>query len=173
MTRWLASLRSELAGYHQFEKKAGYTEEITPCMEQPGVGGMGFHYGDPMLIDGKVEALKPELLLYAPEKNGRMRLVAVEYIVPFTAWTDATPPSLYGLEFSPNQTFQVWALHAWVWRNNPRGMFADLCGPGTQKQLLQWRQDGRKRVFVGEFRRTWHHIVLMAQPDMRPAVMGR
>lgn len=127
VNRWLASLKSELAGYHRFEvaKTAGYATEVTPCMEQAGVGGMGFHYGDPTLIDGEVEALKPELLLYAPEKNGRMRLVAVEYIVPFTAWTSAAPPRLHGLEFSPNQTFQVWALHAWVWHNNPRGMFAD------------------------------------------------
>jgi hypothetical protein len=86
---------------------------------------MGFHCGDPGLIDGVVEELKPELLLYEPQKNGRLRLVAVEYVVPFTAWTQADPPSLHGLTFAANQTFQVWALHAWVWRHNPAGTFAD------------------------------------------------
>jgi hypothetical protein len=127
VNRWLASLRGVLAPFHRFEAAhaAGYDAQITPCMELPGTGGMGFHCGDPGLIDGVVEELKPELLLYEPQKNGRLRLVAVEYVVPFTAWTQADPPSLHGLTFAANQTFQVWALHAWVWRHNPAGTFAD------------------------------------------------
>jgi hypothetical protein len=24
-----------------------------------------------------------------------------------------------------NHTFDVWALHVWVWKHNPSGMFAD------------------------------------------------
>ena len=27
--------------------------------------------------------------------------------------------------FARNETFQVWALHVWVWRKNPNGTFAD------------------------------------------------
>ena len=51
-------------------------------------------------------------------------VVGVEYVVPFTAWTSPTPPTLYGESFQRNETFQVWALHAWIWKENPRGTFA-------------------------------------------------
>jgi hypothetical protein len=94
-------------------------------MEQAGAGGMGFHYGDTNLIDSTVEEFAPELLLFEPQKNGKLRLVAVEYIVPFTAWTEPEPPTLHGLSFHANDTFQVWALHAWVEQNNPAGIFQD------------------------------------------------
>jgi hypothetical protein len=57
-------------------------------------------------------------------KDG-LKLVAVEYIVPAPAWTSVVPPKLYGLEFHMNTDLDVWVLHAWVWRNNPAGMFTD------------------------------------------------
>ena len=90
-----------------------------------GAGGMGYHYGNTTLINGSVAVDQPELLLYEPEKNGRMRLVAVEYIVPLSAWTSPNPPRLFGRDFKVNQAFQIWGLHAWVWKHNPSGMFAD------------------------------------------------
>jgi hypothetical protein len=90
-----------------------------------GMGGMGFHYGNPSLIDGSVRADSPELLLYEPDEHGRLRLVAVEYIVPLSAWTSPQPPRLFDRDFRVNEAFQVWALHAWVWKENPSGMFAD------------------------------------------------
>jgi len=87
---------------------------------------MGFHYGNTSLIDGTVRVEQPELLLYEPEKSGKMGLVAVEYIIPYTAHArDAEPPVLFGQKFSRNDTFQLWGLHAWVWRDNPSGMFAN------------------------------------------------
>lgn len=124
--RDLATLRRVTAPFHDFAtaRAAGWSAQITPCMDMP-TGGMGFHYGNPTYIDGAVSVDKPELLLYEPEKNGQMRLVAVEYIVPFTEWSAPQPPRLFGLDFKPNDTFQVWALHAWVWKHNPSGMFAD------------------------------------------------
>jgi hypothetical protein len=127
VNQWLAGLRAALAPFHRFEAAtaAGYNAQITPCMELAGAGGMGFHYGDTRLIDAKVEEFAPELLLYEPQKNGRLRLVAVEYIVPFDAWTQPEPPSLHGLTFHANNTFKVWALHAWVWQHNPAGLFTD------------------------------------------------
>ena len=64
-------------------------------------------------------------MLYEPEQNGRLRLVAVEYIIPYTAHSrSAAPPVLFGQEFKQNDTFQLWGLHAWVWKENPSGMFA-------------------------------------------------
>ncbi|MEP7000871.1 MAG: hypothetical protein ABI969_10355 [bacterium] len=123
----LATLKAVTASFHQFSaaQAAGWSAQITPCMSDPVLGGMGFHYGNPAIIDGAVSVDKPELLLYEPEKNGRMQLVAVEYIVPVGAWTSPQPPRLFGRDFVVNTTFNVWALHVWVWERNPSGLYAD------------------------------------------------
>ena len=125
--RQVAELRARTAAFHRFEAAAaaGWGTQITGCFANPALGGMGFHYGNVALIDGTVDVLEPELLLYEPERNGRLRLVAVEYIVPFTAWTGATPPELYGQSFHRNEGFGIWVLHVWHMRENPNGIFAD------------------------------------------------
>ena len=67
----------------------------------------------------------PELLLYEPEKNGKLRFVGVEYIVPFTDIPSTAPaPTLLGQRFAQVPEFQVWGLHIWVGRHNPSGIFA-------------------------------------------------
>jgi hypothetical protein len=124
----LATLRRVTAPFHRIEaaSEAGWSAQITGCMTDPTAGGMGFHYGNVGLIDGSVRVDEPELLLYEPEKNGRQRLVAVEYIIPYTFHArSAEPPVLFGQEFKQNDTFQLWGLHAWVWEENPSGMFAN------------------------------------------------
>jgi hypothetical protein len=64
--------------------------------------------------------------LYEPEQNGRLRLVAVEYIIPYTFHgRDAEPPVLFGEKFQQNDSFQLWGLHAWIWDENPSGIFAN------------------------------------------------
>ena len=141
----LATLRRVTAPFPQFETAmgAGWSAQITPCMSDPSAGGMGFHYGNVGLIDGSVQVDQPELLLYAPEKNGRMRLVAVEYIIPYTFHArSAAPPVLFGQEFKQNDTFQLWGLHAWVWEENPSGMFASwnprvTCGTTASAVTMQ------------------------------------
>jgi hypothetical protein len=124
----LAALRQVTAPFHDFEKAkaAGWSAKITACMTDPGgAGGMGFHYGNPALIDGTVRAREPELLLYEPDEQG-VHLVAVEYIVPYTKrGRDDTPPRLFGQPFKHNDAFQIWALHVWAWKDNPSGLFAD------------------------------------------------
>lgn len=122
----LATLRRVTAAFHDFDagSAAGWSAQITPCMESPD-GGMGFHYGNVGLIDGTAQVDKPELLLYEPEGNGKLRLVAVEYIIPYAAHSrDAEPPVLFGQQFAQVDAFQLWGLHAWVWKHNPSGMFA-------------------------------------------------
>src|SRR3954463_5247050 len=125
----LATLRRVTAPFHNFSAatSAGWSAQITPCMTDPdGAGGMGFHYGNGGLIDGTARVDQPELLLYEPEKNGQLRLVAVEYIIPYTFHArSAAPPRLFNEDFKQNDTFQLWGLHAWVWKENPSGMFAD------------------------------------------------
>jgi hypothetical protein len=127
VNRDLAALRRVTAQFQDFDNAtaAGWSAQITPCMTDPA-GGMGFHYGNTALIDGSVSVEGPELLLYEPEQNGRLRLVAVEYIIPYTFHSRSdTPPVLFGQEFKQNDTFQLWGLHAWVWRENLSGMFAN------------------------------------------------
>lgn len=126
--RWLGQLRASLARYQRFEvaQDDGYVVDLTGCMEENGAG-MGHHFGKPELIfNDYAEALAPELLLYEPQENGRMKLVGVEYIIPFSELPDTEPaPSLNGVSFHRNYRFNVWALHAWVFEHNPDGIFAD------------------------------------------------
>lgn len=127
VNRDLATLRRVTAPFHRFDaaSAAGWSASITSCMTDPALGGMGFHYGNVGLIDGSVSVDQPELLLYEPEKNGQLRLVAVEYIIPYTFHPrSAEAPVLFGQQFKQNDTFQLWGLHAWVWEENPSGMFA-------------------------------------------------
>lgn len=122
----LASLRRLTASFHDIEtaNDAGWSEQITDCLELPGVGGMGFHYANPQFIDAEVSVLEPELLVYEPQKNGKLQLVAIEYIVPFSFVPEtAEPPTLFGVPFDAVPEFQLWGLHAWVWQENPSGMF--------------------------------------------------
>ncbi len=128
--RELAALRRATARFHDIQaaKNAGWNVEVTNCMDSLPAGAMGYHYGNPGYINDPVPHVrKPELLIYEPQRNGRKRLVAVEYIIPYTLVpADTKPaPSLFGLPFHHNDGFGIWALHAWVWKENPDGMFAD------------------------------------------------
>jgi hypothetical protein len=125
--RDLAALRRATDRYHDFAaaQADGYTVKVTGCMENAPHGGMGYHYAKGDLIDAVVVEARPEVLLYEPHGKGRLRLVGVEFIIPFDAWTSPEPPVLYGQSLARNETFKVWALHVWVWRDNPGGVFAD------------------------------------------------
>jgi len=117
------------AGYRLFTDAAGIA-----CIDQPGEGGMGIHYvNGPLVGDGKVDAATPELLVYAPQLNGRLKLVALEYVVPQALWDPAHdgPPRLYGRNFElvgAGNRYGLdpfYELHAWLWKPNPNGMFDD------------------------------------------------
>jgi hypothetical protein len=114
----LARLRQATAGFQTFQtaSKAGWSTQITGCMTDPGgAGGMGFHYGNTNFIDGTAQVDKPQLLLYEPEKNGKLRLVAVEYIIPYSFHPrSAAPPELFNQKFKQVDAFGLWGLHAWV-----------------------------------------------------------
>jgi hypothetical protein len=103
------------------------------CVSGPDHGAMGIHYINGTLLDGEIDATRPEALIYEPVGN-RRRLVGVEYIVDAATWLaahDNTPPQLEGQAFqfvgSPNR-FSIPAffeLHVWAWRDNPKGAFVD------------------------------------------------
>ena len=140
----LSTARAATAGFHQVEAAtaAGYGEfrdaANIACIETPGVGVMGIHYVNGALVsDGVVDAATPEALVYQPLANGQRRLVAVEYIVFYSMWAGASKPSLFGQEFkligSTNRYGipAFYELHAWVWQNNPSGMFKDWNPSGS------------------------------------------
>lgn len=127
LNKQLAALRQATAPFHNFDKavEEGYEAQITPCWYHRELGAQGYHYANPELIDATVALLQPEILMYEPQKNGRLRLVGVEYIVPVEAWQSESPPMLLGQEFHRHPVLPIYALHVWLWRHNPRGMFAD------------------------------------------------
>ena len=140
----LSTARAATAGFHQVEaaKAAGYGEfrdaANIACIETPGVGVMGIHYVNGALVsDGVVDAATPEALVYQPIGNGKLRLVAVEYIVFYSKWAGGSKPSLFGQDFkliwTPNRYGipAFYELHAWVWQNNPSGMFKDWNPSGS------------------------------------------
>lgn len=137
LNRALAEARAATARYHNVSlaQGAGY-QLASDCVEVPGVGAMGYHYANFGLIGATVDAGEPEILLYEPMRNGRLRLVAVEYMVAAAAW-DAThpgPPDLAGEVFEDHRDparwhgvpFAHYDLHAWIWQPNPMGLFVGL-----------------------------------------------
>lgn len=123
------------ARFHDLDKAkaAGYTITVADingltCIAQPGQGAMGVHMLNPSLLDGTIDAEKPELLVYEPTANGKMKLVALEYLVLQSRWAGAQPPSLFGREFDftarPNRydLDPFYSLHAWIWKPNPSGI---------------------------------------------------
>ena len=77
------------------------------------------------LVDSTVSVTEPEVLVYEPQKNGRLRLVGVEYVIPYAIrGPEEAPPTLFGQEFLHNPTFGLWMLHVYAWKHNPDGIFA-------------------------------------------------
>jgi hypothetical protein len=128
VNRQLAELRRVTAAYHNFDAAidAGWEARITPCWEH-SEGAMGFHYANPAYLfdGGRVDLLEPEALMYEPGPGGQMRLVGMEYIVFIDDWTGQDPPELLGQPFHPHSFLPIYKLHIWLWRDNPRGIFAD------------------------------------------------
>jgi hypothetical protein len=116
----LADARSATARYQDVQRalRDGYVDigVVLP--------NMGRHFLNDSLLDNKFEAGRPELLVYMEDLGGRMKLVAVEYAVPLTLTT--TPPEGFAGKadaWFADDRFQLWTLHAWIWRDNPDGIF--------------------------------------------------
>lgn len=118
-SRDVAALRAATARFQRFDvgHDAGWSVQFPEgCMESDA-GGMGYHYLNPDA--GTLIVTEPNFLMYEPQKNGRMRLVGVEYMVA----GDQPRPSLFGQEFDWNADFGVWVLHVWTFAHNPDGIF--------------------------------------------------
>jgi len=139
---------------------AGYIEDpsgacISAAMEglPPEMGAMGIHYLNPALlglkapgerVDGtgiNTDWAQPSILVYEPQADGSLELVAVENLVWQAAWAAAgntAPPSINGKVwdtmaddmasdadeahgFAPH-----FDQHVWLQRENPAGVYASF-----------------------------------------------
>lgn len=156
--RDLAAARDATARFKDVDAAiaAGYGQPPAPaplheCISSfDGTGAMGFHFINGSLLDGKVDPRKPEVLVYAPDKHGKLQLVALEYVVFQGDWVDKhgvmkkKMPSLFHEEFmatgDPNR-YQIpafFSLHVWLYKHNPSGLFAPFnptvsCDPGATR----------------------------------------
>jgi hypothetical protein len=118
------AVRQATARYHSttLAIAAGY-EPDDHCVAVPGLGGMGYHWANPELVDPVFDPLKPEVMLYASGPGDQPRLVAVEYIVinvgqPRPMFGD----HLFDIGGTPVPVAH-WSLHLWVHEPNPNGIF--------------------------------------------------
>jgi hypothetical protein len=116
------------------------------------LGAMGIHYFRPDLLgitappDPRVagtgthtDFLTPSILIYEPQANGSLELVAVENLAFATAWEAAghrDPPSFHGVPYDymvndpetdadEAHMFEPhYDRHVWIYRENPNGLFA-------------------------------------------------
>jgi hypothetical protein len=114
-------------------------------------GGMGVHFPN-VTMRGPPDPMKPNVLIYEPDGK-KLRLVAVEWFAPLTPETKVRP-SIFGQPFlGPMQgheplipkDFVHYDLHAWLFKDNPLGMFAstnpNVTCKGYDKVLVE---DGTK-----------------------------
>ena len=102
----------------------GYTP--LPCASGLQGGAMGIHYvNGTYLKDNVVDLKKPEAVMYEPMPDGKLALVAVEYIalkgpaaLEGHLFNIVNEPNRYGLD-------QFYELHVWAWKPNPAGAYAD------------------------------------------------
>lgn len=148
---WQA-VKAATARYNSFAEavRAGYSAVGEPCVESP-VGAMGVHAVNVALAsDLVIDPLRPEILLYLRDGDGKLRLVGVEYFQAALVNTEIGPAPWFGHDdprdlgmtfFNPapsilGQTFDGpmeghnpsmpwhYDLHAWLWADNPAGTFA-------------------------------------------------
>ena len=142
------------ARYHSVDqaREDGYSGAGEPCVQAPpppGLSGaMGVHYVNAALTrDLEIDPEQPEILLYLPDDDGKLKLVGVEYFAPALANTPEGPrpwfgadapaggffnsaPSVLGQTFDgpmPGHNPEMpwhYDLHVWFWADNPGGLFA-------------------------------------------------
>ncbi len=115
---------AEAEGYHL----------LFGCVTGPDSGAMGLHYVNLALVgDGQLDPTQPEIVIYEPTPNGRLRLIGADYLVFADDWDKkgvGTPQimgQLMHLFESPNRFGlpAFYTLHVWAWKENPTGTFVN------------------------------------------------
>ena len=114
-------------------------------MEYPK-GGMGVHFVN-LTVQGPLDPKKPNVLIYEPVGD-KLELVAAEWLVPVSVAKER--PVLLGQPFQGPmegheplipQEFVHYDLHAWLFKDNPNGMFSptnpDVTCEGYDFRLLE------------------------------------
>ena len=145
----LARARAATAAFHQLDAATngagfgGPLEDLAgiTCITNPGVGVMGIHYvNGKRVADAVLDPALPEVLVYQPLPNGKLRLVAAEYVIFQGAWLESGgtgTPTLFGqpMNFVPLHNRYglppFYEIHAWIWMNNPAGIFKDWNPSGS------------------------------------------
>jgi len=126
--------------------------DTAEMMGQPAsLGAMGVHYFRPDLlgiagppsprVDGNgthTDFHQPSILIYEPQEDGSMELVAVENLVFARAWHEAgheEAPTFHGVPWDSMKDDPATATdeahmfephydrHVWIYRDNPNGVF--------------------------------------------------
>jgi hypothetical protein len=104
------------------------------CVSGGDYGSMGLHFVNfPLVGDGKIDATTPEIVLYEPTSNGRLRITGADFLVFAADWdkTHTNAPELNGQLFhffeAPNRFGlpPFYTLHVWAWKDNPNGTFTN------------------------------------------------
>jgi hypothetical protein len=107
------------------------------CVSGPDQGAMGLHFINMDLVGkGVIDPAKPQIILYEPTADGRLKLTGADFLVDAQQWdSDKThkpgPPELMGQLFhyfeSPNRfgLKPFYTLHVWAWKDNPNGAFVN------------------------------------------------
>jgi hypothetical protein len=105
------------------------------CVSGPDYGAMGLHYVNMSLVlDGELDPTRPEIVIYEPTANGRLRLIGADFLIFADAWhakNPATTPDLMGqllhLFEAPNRFGlpPFYTLHVWAWKDNPTGTYVN------------------------------------------------
>jgi hypothetical protein len=118
----LAQARAATAKYHDLTRAEADGYVFDHCEE-----GEGCHWFNYAYYDGAFDPAYPEALNYIDAGNGKWRLVAVEYIV---LGSDPPPPAPEGFSGDEDvwrfftEGYTDWELTAWIWLDNPDGIFA-------------------------------------------------
>lgn len=104
------------------------------CVSGGDTGAMGLHYVNlPLVGDGVLDASRPEIVIYEPQPDGRLKLTGADFLVFADQWNAANTatPQLMGqllhLFDSPNRYGlpAFYTLHVWAWKPNPNGTFVN------------------------------------------------
>jgi protein-S-isoprenylcysteine O-methyltransferase Ste14 len=105
------------------------------CVSGGDWGAMGLHYANlSLVVDGELDPAHPEIVLYEPGPNGRLRMTGADYLVLAADWDakhPGEPPQLMGqllhLFEAPNRFGlpAFYTLHVWAWKENPAGTFVN------------------------------------------------
>lgn len=98
-----------------------------PCASGVDGGAMGIHYVNAKYLkDDAIDLAHPEAVMYEPKPDGKMELIAVEYIT--LKGPAALEGHLFNFTNTPNRYGlpPFYELHVWAWKANSMGTFADM-----------------------------------------------